>query len=82
MINSGDAAERNIANGDRGVLRTKRGGVEMYVYVTDDIVPGAIEAGVMGTAAPRPTTPPLRERFFPAAANAMSSPLPLSTLLF
>ncbi len=51
MINSSDAAKRNIANGDKVVLKTKRGGVEMYAFVTDDIVPGAIEASAMGGGA-------------------------------
>jgi cysteine desulfurase NifS len=48
MLNSGDAAARHIANGDRVVLKTKRGRVEMYAFVTDDIVAGAIEASAMG----------------------------------
>jgi cysteine desulfurase NifS len=48
MINSRDAEERGIANGDKVLLRTKRGQVEMYAYVTEDIVPGAIEASCMG----------------------------------
>jgi cysteine desulfurase NifS len=51
MINSNDAEERSIANGDRVVLKTKRGQVEMYAFVTDDIVAGAIEASAMGGGA-------------------------------
>jgi cysteine desulfurase NifS len=48
MINTRDARERNIANGDRVLLQTRRGRVEMYAYVTDDIMRGAIEASAMG----------------------------------
>lgn len=48
MINSSDAQERGIANGDRVFLQTRRGRVEMYAYVTDEIIQGAIEASAMG----------------------------------
>ncbi len=48
MINTRDAAARSIVNGDRVLLKTKRGRVEMHAYVTDDIVEGAIEASAMG----------------------------------
>ncbi len=48
MLNTLDAQERGIANGDRVFLKTKRGQVEMYAYVTDDIMQGAIEASAMG----------------------------------
>jgi cysteine desulfurase NifS len=51
MLNSADAAARGIANGDRVLLRTRRGGVRMYAYVTDDIVAGAVEASAMGGGA-------------------------------
>jgi len=48
MMNTADAKKRGIANGDRVHIRTKRGTVEMYAIVTDDIVQGAIEASGMG----------------------------------
>jgi cysteine desulfurase NifS len=48
MLNSLDAAERGIINGDRVALKTLRGQVEMYAYVTDEIMQGAIEASAMG----------------------------------
>ncbi|MDW7773610.1 MAG: aminotransferase class V-fold PLP-dependent enzyme [Desulfobulbaceae bacterium] len=51
MINTRDAADRGIANGDRVFLQTGRGRVEMYAYVTDDIMPGAVEASAMGGGA-------------------------------
>ena len=48
MLNSSDARDRCIANGDRVFLQTRRGRVEMYAYVTDEIMQGAIEASAMG----------------------------------
>jgi cysteine desulfurase NifS len=51
MINSNDAAKRGIVNGDFVKIKTKRGQVGMYAYVTDDIVEGAIEASGMGGGA-------------------------------
>jgi cysteine desulfurase NifS len=48
MLNSLDARERGIANGDRVFVQTRRGRVEMYAYVTDEIMRGAIEASAMG----------------------------------
>lgn len=51
MINTSDAKERGIENGDRVYIRTKRGRVSMYAIVTDDIVKGAIEASGMGGGA-------------------------------
>ena len=48
MINTLDARERGIENGDFVHLSTKRGRVGMYALVTDDIVRGAIEASGMG----------------------------------
>jgi cysteine desulfurase NifS len=50
MLNTLDAEERGIANGDKILLKTKRGRVEMFAYVTDDIMQGAIEASAMGGA--------------------------------
>ena len=50
MLNSQDARDRGIANGDKIFLKTKRGQVEMFAYVTDDIMQGAIEASAMGGA--------------------------------
>jgi len=48
MINTADAKRRGIQNGDPVLLKTRRGQVNMYAIVTDDIVPGAIEADAMG----------------------------------
>jgi cysteine desulfurase NifS len=48
MLNSADAAARGIAHGDRVVLATRRGRLEMYAQVSDDIMAGAIEASAMG----------------------------------
>ena len=47
-INTQDAAQRGIRDGDFVHIRTKRSHVGMYAYVTDDIVPGAVEASGMG----------------------------------
>jgi cysteine sulfinate desulfinase/cysteine desulfurase-like protein/anaerobic selenocysteine-containing dehydrogenase len=43
-INREDAEKRGIAQGDLVRLRTPRGAVEMRALVSDDIVPGAIDA--------------------------------------
>ncbi len=51
MINEADAAKRGIASGDKVVIRTMRGEVEMYAAVTADIVQGAIEASGSGGGA-------------------------------
>lgn len=51
MINTKDAAERGIENGDLTHIRTGRGQVSMYAMVTDGIVRGAIEASGMGGGA-------------------------------
>ncbi len=48
MINSNDAAQRTIADGDFVNIHTPRGSVGMYAIVTDDIVQGAVEASGMG----------------------------------
>jgi cysteine desulfurase NifS len=48
MLNTLDAEARDIANGDKVYLMTKRGRVEMYAYVTEDIMQGAVEASAMG----------------------------------
>jgi len=51
MLNTLDAADRGIANGDKVFLKTKQGQVEMFAYVTNDIMRGAIEASAMGGGA-------------------------------
>ncbi|MDY6853120.1 MAG: IscS subfamily cysteine desulfurase [Thermodesulfobacteriota bacterium] len=51
MINALDAEERGIRNGDHVTLKTKRGSVTMYAFVTDDIVRGSIEASATGGGA-------------------------------
>ena len=51
MINTLDAKKRGIENGDLIHIKTKRGQVGMYAFVTDDIVQGAIEASGMGGGA-------------------------------
>ena len=43
-INSDDAQQRGIKNGDLVRIKTLRGSVQMRAIVTDDIVKGAIEA--------------------------------------
>jgi cysteine desulfurase NifS len=43
-INTGDAEERGITNGDRVQIATPRGSVTMRAAVTDDIAPGFIDA--------------------------------------
>jgi len=51
MMNTKDALQRGIEDGDFVHIRTKRGQVSMYALVTDDMVPGAIEASGMGGGA-------------------------------
>ena len=51
MINTMDAKKRGIESGDFVYIKTKRGQVGMYAFVTDDIVMGAIEASGMGGGA-------------------------------
>jgi cysteine desulfurase NifS len=48
MINTSDAAKREIRHGDPVIIRTARGEVRMYAVVTDDIVAGSVEANSMG----------------------------------
>ena len=50
-INTVDAKERDIKNGDFVHIKTKRGQIGMYALVTDDIVRGAVEASGMGGGA-------------------------------
>jgi cysteine desulfurase NifS len=50
-INTKDAADRGIMNGDKVIIQTARGQVEMFAFVTDDIVEGAIEASGAGGGA-------------------------------
>ena len=51
MMNTADAKERGIENGDFVYIETKRGRVGMYALVTDDIIQGAVEASGMGGGA-------------------------------
>jgi len=51
MINKLDARERGIEDGDFVRIKTKRGQVGMYAFVTGDIVRGAVEAAGMGGGA-------------------------------
>jgi len=44
LINSSDARERKIKNGQMVQIRTPRGAVNMRAIVTDDIIKGAIDA--------------------------------------
>jgi cysteine desulfurase NifS len=44
MMNSEDARERGIENGDKVVVRSPRGTASMRAIVTEDIVKGAIDA--------------------------------------
>ncbi len=50
-INTRDAKERGIDNGDAVDIKTERGEVRMHAMVTDDIVRGAVEASAMGGGA-------------------------------
>ncbi len=47
-INGRDAETRGIKNGDQVELTTLRGSVRMRAFVTDDIVPGTIDANMGG----------------------------------
>jgi cysteine desulfurase NifS len=47
-IHTSDALPRGIRQGDLVTVRTRRGHVNMYALVTDDIVAGAVEANAMG----------------------------------
>jgi cysteine desulfurase NifS len=47
-IHTEDALERGIADGDRVVLRSPRGQVELRAFVTEDIVRGAVDANMGG----------------------------------
>jgi|WetSurMetagenome_2_1015567.scaffolds.fasta_scaffold00076_10 cysteine desulfurase NifS len=47
-INTTDAAERGIGDGDLVILRTLRGQVRLRAFVTDDIAPGTIDANMGG----------------------------------
>ncbi len=48
MINSDDAAARDIRNGEKVEIRTLRGSVIMRAIVTDEIVKGSIDANHAG----------------------------------
>ncbi len=50
-INTGDAAERGISDGDLVEVRTARGAVPFRARVTEDIMPGAVEC-IMGGGTP------------------------------
>ena len=47
-INSSDAGERGIQDGDRVIVRTARGKIPLRAIVTDGIVRGAVEANMGG----------------------------------
>lgn len=47
-IHTRDAAARGIQHGDRVVIRSPRGTVKLRALVTDDIIPGVIEANMGG----------------------------------
>ncbi len=47
-VNSHDATERGIRDGDRVLVRTARGEIPLRAIVTDDIVQGAVEANMGG----------------------------------
>ncbi|MEN8263087.1 MAG: IscS subfamily cysteine desulfurase [Nitrospirota bacterium] len=47
-INTADADERGISNGDLVQLKTKKGSVNMRALVTDDIVKGTVDANMGG----------------------------------
>jgi anaerobic selenocysteine-containing dehydrogenase len=48
LMNPQDAKKRNIENGDKVVVRTKRGEVCFWADVSDKVVPGAVEMNVGG----------------------------------
>ncbi|TKB28062.1 dehydrogenase [Desulfopila sp. IMCC35006] len=47
-IHPADAKPRNIENGDEVLIESPRGKVHFWAYVTEDIVPGVIEANMGG----------------------------------
>ncbi len=47
-MNTGDAEERGIRDGDRVFVRSERGQVSMRALVTDDIVQGTVDANMGG----------------------------------
>jgi cysteine desulfurase NifS len=47
-MNTADADKRGIYAGDLVEIRTKRGSVTMRAHVTDDIVPGSVDANMGG----------------------------------
>ncbi|MDY6852163.1 MAG: aminotransferase class V-fold PLP-dependent enzyme, partial [Thermodesulfobacteriota bacterium] len=47
-ISTKDAADRGIGHGDLVIVRSPRGQVRMRAMVTDDIVPGAVDANMGG----------------------------------
>ncbi len=48
MLHTGDAAQRQIENGDRVVLSSPRGQVRLRALVSDDIMPGTVDANMGG----------------------------------
>ena len=48
MLNPADAQVRGIAHGDPVIVASPRGQVRLRAIVTDDIIPGAIEANMGG----------------------------------
>jgi cysteine desulfurase NifS len=48
MINTEDAHERGVEDGERVVVRSPRGSVRMRALVTDDMVRGAVDANMGG----------------------------------
>ena len=48
LINPGDAVVREIIEGDRVVIRTRRGSVAFYATVSEKIPPGVVEVNVGG----------------------------------
>jgi anaerobic selenocysteine-containing dehydrogenase len=48
LINPEDAKKRNIKNGDKVIVRTKRGEVCFWADVSDKVVPGAVEVNMGG----------------------------------
>jgi anaerobic selenocysteine-containing dehydrogenase len=47
-MNVADAAERGIKNGDKVIVRTKRGRVNLWAEVGDKAAPGGVEVNVGG----------------------------------
>jgi len=48
LIHPDDAASRNISDGNRVMVKTARGAVPFHARITEDIMPGVIEANVGG----------------------------------